>query len=244
MRILIKQKFAALISFHATPTLVRLSLLMTLTVGATRAHAQASLVRFAVPDSVIEQRLVNLVLKGPEVERSLHQNKIYEYQLKTAKDQWTNLLTLSANYNDQTFRQTNNTAFVYPKYLLGINIPVGTLLSRTQVKSAREGIEIGKLQQEELRRKLRADVLAKWKQYRAQAELIAMETGSMNDIEAALTETKEQFRQNKVNFEVYNTVQQARNAEQAKIINLKLQQDVIKLDLERMIGVPLETVLK
>lgn len=198
-----------------------------------------------LPDSVIEQRLVQLALNGPEMQEMDHQGKVYQYQLKNAKNQWMNLLTFSLNYNDQSLKQPVATAaYVYPKYFFGLNIPLGTLLSRTQVHAANEAIEIGKLNAEELKRKITADVLTKYRQYKAQSDLIALATGSMNDIEAALVEAKEKFRKNEITFEAYNLVQQTRTGEQAKIINLKLQQEVIELDIERMIGTSLETVLK
>jgi outer membrane protein TolC len=156
-----------------------------------------------------------------------------------------NLLTFSLNYNDQSFKQPPAGAvYVYPKYFFGLNVPLGTLLSRTPVKSANEAVQIGQLEQEKLKRKVKADVLTKYKQYKAQAELIAMETGMMNDVEAALSEAKDKFRKNELSFEAYNLVQRSRNDEYAKILNLKLTQDLIKLEIERMIGTSLESVLR
>lgn len=217
---------------------LRTFIIMLVCMFTIRSGAQS------LPDSVIEQRLVQLALNGPEMKEMDHQGKVYEYQLKNAKNQWMNLLTFSLNYNDQSLKQPVTTAaYVYPKYFFGLNIPLGTLLSRTQVKAAHEAIEIGKLNTEELKRKITADVLTKYRQYKAQSDLIALATGSMNDIEAALVEAKEKFRKNEITFEAYNLVQQTRTGEQAKIINLKLQQEVIELDIERMIGTNLETVL-
>lgn len=196
-------------------------------------------------DSVNGEKLVALAMDGPMMKEAEHQSKVYEYQLKNAKNSWMNLLTLSANYNDQTFKAVNsNTAYVYPKYFFGLNIPLGTILSRTPVKAANEAVEIGLLQQEDLKRKIRADVLTKYRQYRAQGELIALETGLMNDVEAALNDVKEKFRKNEIAFDAVTTAQRNRNDEQTRIINLKLQQDLYKLELERMIGTSLENALK
>lgn len=205
-------------------------------------HAQT--IGASVPDSVIEARLVELALKGPEAQKVEHQNTIYGYQLKSARNSWMNFLTLSANYNDQTFAQTGNTAYVYPKYFFGLNIPLGTILSSKQAKIAQESVAIGTLTQEETRRRIKADVIGKYRQYKAQGELVAIETGFMNDLQAALTQAEDQFRKGSISFEVYNAALKNRNDEQGRIISLKLQQDLIKLELERMIGTNLETVLK
>jgi len=209
-----------------------------------RGNSQVTGIKTSLPDSVIEQRLVELALNGPEMQSSDHHSKINEYQLRAAKNAWMNLLTFSINYNDQTFKTVPGNYYVYPKYFIGLNIPLGTLLSRTPVKAANEAVEIGKLDKEQLRRKIKADVLAKYREYKAQAELIAMETGMVNDVEAALSEAKDKFRKNEISFEVYNGVQRSRNDEYVKVVNLKLQQELIKLDIERMIGTSLESVLK
>jgi len=210
----------------------------------SKSGAQVTGIRTSLPDSVIEQRLVELALNGPEMQASTHQSKINEYQLRAAKNAWMNLLTFSINYNDQTFKPAPGNYYVYPKYFIGLNIPLGTLLSRTPVKSANEAVEIGKLDKEILRRKVKADVLAKYREYKAQSELIVMETGTMNDVEAALSEAKDKFRKNEISFEVYNGVQRSRNDEYVKVVNLKLEQELIKLDIERMIGTSLESVLR
>jgi outer membrane protein TolC len=195
-------------------------------------------------DSVIEEKLVELALQGPEAKRLEHQNNVYGYQLKAARNSWMNFLTLSANYNDQTFAQTGNTAYVYPKYFFGLNIPLGTIISGKQAKIARETVAIGELTQEELRRRLRMDVIGKYRQYKAQGELVAIETSFMSDLQAALVQAEEKFRNGTITFEAYNAALKNRNDEQAKIINLKLQQELTKLEIERMIGTSLESVVK
>lgn len=194
--------------------------------------------------TTIEGRLVELAMKSPEALKIEHENRIYEYQLRNAKNSWMNLLSISTTYNDRSFDQAARQAnIIYPKYFFGINLPLGTLLSRTAVKSAREGVEIGKLNEEETRREIRVNVLSKYKQYKAQGELIALETGFMNDLQAALTQAEDKFRKGAITFDAYNASLRSRNDEQAKLINLKLAQDLIKLDIEKMIGVSLESVI-
>jgi len=45
-------------------------------------------------------------------------------------------------------------------------------------------------------------------------------------------------------MEAYNNAQRNNNTEMAALINLKLQQDLKKLEVEKYIGTRLETVLK
>jgi outer membrane protein TolC len=195
-------------------------------------------------DSVIEEKLVELALRGPQVRAGEHQAKINEYELKRRQQAYLNLLTLSLNYNDQSFARNVNQTVVFPKYFFGLNIPLGTLLSRTEVKSARESIEIGKNNQEQLRRQLRAEVIAQYRQYRAHSELINIQTELVSDMESTLTQQEDKFRKGAISLEAYNAAQRNLNDERAKLINLRLRQDIIKVELERLIGQPLETVTR
>lgn len=200
--------------------------------------------RLPVPDSVVEEKLVELALKGPVYEEAKHLNKINVYQLQGAKNSWLNLLTLSANYNDQTFAKTTaSTGYVYPKFFFGLNIPLGTLISKTPVKAAKEQVEISKERQEELSRSIRADVLSKYKQYKAYGELIANKRLVVDDYQAAFMEAKKKFSNADITIEVHNTASKNYNDELAQLINLQLQQDLVKLEIEKIIGTKLENVL-
>lgn len=194
--------------------------------------------------SVIEEKLVALALQGPEAKNLEHQDKINQYQLKSAQNQWLNLLTVSANYNERSFSQTANNTYVFPRYFFGLTIPLGTILSKTQVKSARESVEMGKNNKELLRRNVRQQVLTLYREYRAMGQLIAIQSELVNDVQAQLVQTEEKFRSGTVSIDDYNAAQKNNNTEMAALINLRLQQDIKKLEIERMIGVKLETVTR
>ena len=201
----------------------------------------------AFPDttSAIEERLVQLALQGPEVQKTAHQTMITEYQLKAAQTVWMNLLAFNVNYNEFTFAKNNGTtAYVYPRYNLGFTVPLGTLFSRTAVKSAKENIEIGKNNTELIKRDLRERVLSAYKEYVAYGQLIAIQSELVNDVKTQLAQIEEKFRTGSISIDGYNAAQKNNNAEAAALINLKLQQDLKKLELEKIIGVRLETVLK
>jgi outer membrane protein TolC len=203
-----------------------------------------------VSDSVNENRLVALVLKGPEYDASIHQGRVTELELKRAKNTWLNLLTISTNYNDQSFaKQAASTSgqptYVYPKYFFGVTIPLGIIFSQgNQVKAAKESIANAKDQQEILARQLKSNVLGKYKQYKLYTVQIQMESELSNDILVNATQAEQNFRQGRITVDVYILAQRAKNEEMVKIMNLQLQQDLVKLDIERMIGVPLESALR
>ncbi len=193
----------------------------------------------------IEEKLIALALNGPILKASANQNKINEYQLRAAKNTWVNLLTLSANFNDQNvFAQNNQPAnVVFPRYFFGLNIPLGTLLSRTTVKSAREQIEISKNNQTQLQRNTRADILSKYRQFKNLADLITIQIQTMDDEETAYVQAKEKFRNGLIPIEIHNAAQKNYNNELTKKITMQMDQDLLKIEIERIIGTSLENVI-
>jgi outer membrane protein TolC len=199
-------------------------------------------------DTANENRLVALALNGPEYDASGHQNRINELELKKAKGTWLNLLSISTQYNDQTFAKpptiNGQPAYVYPKYFFGLTIPLGIIFSQGGVvKSARESLAYARDQQEALARTIKANVLSKYKQYKLYNDLIEMQSELINDVLAMSSTAEDNFKKGAITVESYIAAQRAKNEEQAKLKNLQLSQDLIKIDLERMIGVPLQSVL-
>jgi outer membrane protein TolC len=234
-------------ALQRTPgTLSRLIIIAGILISGFSATAQTrttSTLTRRDSSGIIEERLVALALSGPALKEAMHRNKVAELELTAAKRNWVNLLTLSANYNDLSFAQTTG-AQLYPKYFFGLTIPVGTILSRTEVKSARESVEISKQNEEGIRRTIRAEVLSKYRQYRAYQELITLQGELVNDVQASLLQTEDKFRKNQVAVEVYTAAQRSKNDEAARLINLQLEQDIVKIDLERMIGTSLDSVIR
>jgi outer membrane protein TolC len=192
----------------------------------------------------VEEKLVALALNGPASKILNNQSKINEYQLRAAKNTWVNLLTLSGNFNEQNvFTQNQAATFVFPRYFFGINIPLGTLFSRTTVKAAKEQISITKHNKDQLERDLKAEVLSKYKEYQNSGELIAIQSQTLDDEEAAFLQAKEKFRTGILNIDEYNIAQKKYNAEFTVKLNLQMQRDLLKLELERLIGTTLENVL-
>jgi outer membrane protein TolC len=202
------------------------------------------------PETMIENKLVELALRGPQYQASDHQIKISESQLSRAKKSWLNLLSISANYNDQTFAKQQSPAAgttipVYPKYFFGLTIPLGVIFNMgPEIRGAREGVEVSKKNQEELAREIKADILSKYKQYKNFGELIGLQNTIVVDQQAAFTQTEKKFKDGIISIEQYNQVNRSYNDELAKKLNLQLSQDLVKIAIEKIIGVNLETVIK
>ncbi|HEY6955652.1 MAG TPA: TolC family protein [Flavisolibacter sp.] len=237
-------KFLHLVKNTPLTVTSKFALLGFLLAFMVRVNAQNINSGFGDTSSAIEERLVQLAWQGPEVQKTAHQIKIDEYQLRAAQNVWMNLLAFNINYNEFTFNNTQTSTYVYPRYNLGITIPLGTIFSRTAVKSAKENIEIGKDNTELIKRTLREQVLTAYKQYLAYGQLIAIQSALVNDVKTQAAQVEEKFRSGSISLDLYTNAQKNNNVETAALVNLKLQQDIKKLELEKLIGVKLESVLK
>ena len=201
------------------------------------------------PDSLIQERLVQLALNGPVYSVSGHQILFAEYNLLKAKRSWLNLLSVSVQLNDQDFKNQQNVpgqvAYVYPKYYFGVTIPVGLFFTMgADIKKERENVAISRDNQEQLARTIRADVLSKYAQYKSYGNLLTVQNNIVDDEEALRKQVETKFQGGSISIEQYNLANKIYGEDLTKKLNLQLQEDLLKIDLEKMIGVNLESVLK
>jgi outer membrane protein TolC len=237
-------------------------LLLVLLAGATSAIAQqrtnsnanlyrrktdsmAAIRRGILPDSAVENRLVALALQAPRYDAAGHLINVANSNLVTARRAWFNLLTVSVNYNDQTFAHTTQYGYVYPKYFFGLNIPIGLFFTMgPQIHAARESVKVAEDSREELARTIRMDVLSKYRTYKNYEALILLQNTVVVDNQAAVSQIEQKFRDGTVSIDQYNSTNKAFSDEKAKLLNLQLAQDLVRLDIERMIGVSFDSVIK
>jgi outer membrane protein TolC len=215
---------------------------------ASQTRSNLSKPSAPLSDSAFEERLVQLALGGPQYDVVGHQVKIAEYKVKAAKLSWFNLLTLSLNYNDQTFAHQpavagGTTAYVYPKFFFGLVIPIGTIVTKgSEIKAAREDVRIAQDNQLLMARQIRAEVLTKYAQYRNYRDQAVLETQLVDDLSAGYTQIEKKFRDGTVTLEAFSAASRGFNEESARKLTIQLQVEISKYELERIIGVRLETV--
>jgi len=200
-----------------------------------------------IKDTGVEEKLVTLALQNVAYDILNRQVIIAQYKVRQTKNSWFDLLTLNAQFNDQSFQHAStvgNVAYVYPKYFYGITIPVGTILSKgIQVRAAKEEVKIAEDQQIDAALKLRTDVLSKYKSWRAANSLVLMERQVADDIHAAFLQTEKRFNDGSVTIEAYSEASRNYSMEMTRLLNAQLDADVKKLQIEEVIGVRLESVI-
>jgi outer membrane protein TolC len=200
-----------------------------------------------IKDTGVEEKLVQLALQNVSYDATTRLVAIAKYKVKQEKNSWFDLLTLTAQLNDQSFKKTSqvgNVAYVYPKYFYGVTIPIGTILSKgSQVKTAKEEVKIAEDNQIDAALKIRTDVLSKYKQWRVSNSLVLLERQVADDIHAAFLQIEKRFNDGSVSIEAYSEASRSYSVEMTKLLNYQLQADLQKLEIEQVIGVRLESVI-
>src|SRR5690242_3193496 len=99
-------------------------------------------------------------------------------------------------------------------------------------------------QELELQQSIKASVIGDYKQYRTYAKLLAIQNQVNDDAQANFLQVQQKFSDGTATLEAYNDASAKYNAEVVKTINMQLEQDLIKIDLEMLIGRKLEDIFK
>lgn len=196
-------------------------------------------------NTYIEEKLVRLALQSPAFQITDNDNRIADLNLKKAKNSWMDLLSVSTNYNDQSFNSKNQQIVAYPKYFFGLTIPIGVIFNKgSDIKIARETAAISRKRQEDAARSVRAEVLSRYAQYKRTEEMILVQSQVIDDEQAVFMQVQQKFRDGTASLTEFNAASKALNVEMTKRLSLKMQQDLYKIELEKYIGMPLEEALK
>jgi len=200
-----------------------------------------------IKDTGVEEKLVQLALQNVQYDAQNRLITIAKYKVKQEKNSWFDLLTISSQFNDQSFKHNvgnSQIAYIYPKYFYGIIIPIGTIISKgSQVKAAKEQEKIAEDNLIDAALKIRTDVLSKYKSWRVSNSLVLMERPIADDIHAAFLQMEKRFNDGSVTIEAYSEASRGYSAEMTKLLNYQLQADLQKLEIEQVIGVRLESVI-
>jgi len=199
----------------------------------------------------IHERLVQLALQNPTYEIADHTAAAAEYQIRIAKSNWLNVLSAAGNINEFTINQifhTGNTAtqnIYFPKYNLGLTIPMD-IFSRQKntVKIAKENYLIAEAQKNDRFRQIKVDVLTKYEDYLLDKQILDFQSQVAQDQFTLYKRSEKDFQDGIIKLEEFEKSYKGWVEEQTKKLTYQRNLNVIKLELERIIGVKLEDVLQ
>lgn len=192
----------------------------------------------------VREKLVDLAMQHPENAISAAQIEIAENNLRKAKGSWMNIFFASFNLNEFTLNGSPSAAF-WPKYNFGLNMPLD-IVSRTSndIKNARQNIEISNAMKNDIYRKLRAEVLSKFENYLFHREMFEMASVVTDEAYSSFLSMQEKYKIGDVNDIDYSITFRQFNDAKMRQREQERDMNVSKLEVERLIGVDLNDVLK
>jgi outer membrane protein TolC len=189
------------------------------------------------------ERLVNLAKENyPKAKSFERQVAISKINLKSSKLSWFDLVNF-AYMRNRNLSATNTNAYLLNGYQYGLNFNVGSLLQKsTQVKTAKEQLDIAYLEKEEYNLLLAQTVKERYFTYIQQVTNLKIYMKAAQDAENILQLVTSRFEKGEETFENYNAaVASVNNANQNRINN-EAQVLIAKSNLEAVIGTKLEAL--
>ncbi|RBL88020.1 TolC family protein [Chitinophaga flava] len=200
-------------------------------------------------NNAIRERLVELALDNPQMRIAGYQKDKTNYEVTKASASWLNYVTASMNINEVTtgaYKANNpdRANIYYPLWNIGINVPLGSLISKpADVKIARKNRAIATEEKEVLARLIKRQILSLYEDYLNKADLLNIQTEMAEDEAANLQTVEEKFSSGGVGYQEYSTASKSYSEQLFKQKVLQRDLNVVKLQIEEIIGVRLEEVL-
>ncbi|MCY7290716.1 MAG: TolC family protein [Ferruginibacter sp.] len=194
-------------------------------------------------DSLIKVKLVRLAYKNPGFAVADANVKISEIELKRAKSSWLNSLNAGANINEFVINNSPAASF-FPKYNLGVTIPF-SIISKTKSEKqiAEQNIIINKEFKKEKAQAIKSLVLSLYENYKEKRELLRLQKIYMDDDYQAYLTAQKNYADGSVELDEVNTIYKSYINEQVKLVTKEKELSVSVIQLEEIIGVPLQEAL-
>jgi len=195
----------------------------------------------------IREKLVQLAMQNPNYEVADRNVAIANYQLKKAKGSWLGLVGAQGNLNEFSINPPpgqNGGLTYYPRYNVGVTLPFDVFSTkRNDIKVARQQVGIAQAQKNERFREIKAEVLTKYEDYLLFKQKLEFQSQIVQDAESVYLQAEKDFSDGIIKQEDYNKAFKNRSQEKTGLAEIVHSYNISKIDLEKLIGVPIESVL-
>ncbi len=179
-----------------------------------------------------------------EVKKSV---ALAKYDLKIGKIDWLDAFQVSANLNEFNIDPSSdiaNRSLFFPRYNFSLALPLGQLFTDPMVtKKNHIKVEIAESRVNNVKIQLRKEVLSAYNNYLMFEEIYKIQSIALEDSEMNHSIIEESFKQGEETYDKYSASNTQIN--QKKISKIQASNDLqnAKLQLEALIGIPLEDVI-
>jgi outer membrane protein TolC len=195
-------------------------------------------------DSLIKAKLVSLALNNPQIDVADANIKIAQYQSKKAGGEWLSTIAVGANANQFTIENSPAANF-FPLYNVGANIPFDIFSkAKNDKKVADQNVKLAKALKEDKIRLIKSDVLTLYENFKEERELVRLEKILVEEENEGYISAQKDYSDGKIQLDDMNKTYQLYIGEQSKLVSIQRDFNVSKMELENMIGMPIDEALQ
>lgn len=193
------------------------------------------------------EKLVRLAWRNnPESEIATYTIKAADQDIKLANAQWLDIFSLQGNLNefniDESRDQFNRSDF-YPRYNIGARINLGMFMSvPANVNRTKQQARIARAQAEDLRQALQSQVMQLYHNFMMHDKIYTLHSDLLISAESTHGVNEERFTSGEISFDEYNAAKGAFTEQQIAFYEAEAAYKNAKVQLEELIGMPLEEV--
>jgi len=196
----------------------------------------------------IREKLVQLALQNPNYEVADRNVAIANYQLKKSKGAWLGTIAAQGNLNEFSIQPpasvNGQSVNLYPRYNVGVTIPFDLFSTKSNdIKVARQQVGIAQAQKNQRFREIKAEVLTRYEDYLLYKQKLEFQSQIVQDAESVYMQAEKDFSDGIIKQSDYNTAFKARSQEKTSLAEIIHSLNLSKIELEKLIGVPIESVL-
>lgn len=194
-------------------------------------------------EDIIKEKLLYFALNNDQIKEAAANVLISKIARKKANTSMLSSVTLGANINE--FAITNSkVATLFPKYNLGLAVPLDIFArNKAEKNTADQLILTSEFQKKLLESNLKSKVLIQYETYKEKLALLQYQKISMEDNLADYELAQKNFKDAIITMDELNKIYRALTGEKAFLATKEKDLNIVIIQLEEIIGVPLKSVL-
>lgn len=195
-------------------------------------------------DQVIKDKLIKLALKNDAITAADANITIAEINRKKANSSFLSSISIGGNVNEFVVDNSPQANF-FPKYNLNVGIPLDIVARSKQEKHvADQNIIITNAQKELLKKNIKARVLILYATYKEKKHQVELQRIANEDDATGYENAQKDFKDEVISLEQLNKMYRGMILQKAVLVEKERDFDIATIQLEELIGVPVQSVLQ
>lgn len=191
-------------------------------------------------EDVVKNHLVKIALKNPIFAIDDANIEIAELNRKKAGASWLGSINVGGNVNEFVIKNSPAASF-FPKYNIGMSLPFD-IFSKTknEIKVADQNIVIAKSTKDQHALQIKTETLTRYETYKEKEELLTLQNVALANYLADYQSAQKSFEEGNVTIDKLNEMYKRYMDQRNTIVSIRKDLNVAIIQLEEMLGMPLE----